>query len=507
MRNVKLLLIVMLSFFCMNVAYAEEEMPKVFYFDWENGYAEYFDDGELTLSDNFAFKDGAVIIRTLRDVNSYDPYIELELRDVEGEIIAENTIKNAYFFSGITDNNYIYIVVRKAANEKGVAGNSDQFVLKIDDKLEVVASLEFVSQYTPGVDGMINARNFGHDILAIAEDKLYVFCGEDYMLNTSLDLEEWEVTEFLDEDFTKYFPDLATEYYFLSVWMNDFSDDTKNKVDILVTTHVYSESILSSGARYFKPVPQPISADDDIDAQVSDESSFPMIGLIKIMNKQGETTFEVTNENYAKFLEARMIGDYIVAIGLTESSVLGNNNSSQLGNDIVIYNMDGEVVQIIETDGSYLYINETTSGFVTTHFELCKEAPNALELAGSNSPSICGYNTEAYYLPLNIETKVNGNGNVRVMKMSRRGANVTFEITPEPGYVLDSVKVTDANGRVLMFRNYTFTMPSADVTIEANFLPKNPKTYDGILNSVKLALISGAGIVGLSLLVKKKKRN
>ena len=56
-----------------------------------------------------------------------------------------------------------------------------------------------------------------------------------------------------------------------------------------------------------------------------------------------------------------------------------------------------------------------------------------------------------------------------------------------------------------MFRNYTFTMPSADVTIEANFLPKNPKTYGGILNSVKLALISRAGIVGLSLLVKKKK--
>lgn len=85
-------------------------------------------------------------------------------------------------------------------------------------------------------------------------------------------------------------------------------------------------------------------------------------------------------------------------------------------------------------------------------------------------------------MKLNIEhdisTNIKGKGKVEVIESSGKGEVVTFVITPEKGYVLDSVKVTDSNGNVLILTDNTFTMPNADVVVEAVFLPENPYTAD-----------------------------
>lgn len=85
-----------------------------------------------------------------------------------------------------------------------------------------------------------------------------------------------------------------------------------------------------------------------------------------------------------------------------------------------------------------------------------------------------------YYFTYNIDTKVDGKGNIKVINTSKSGDSVTFEVTPEEGYVLGVVKVTDKNGNVLTFTSNTFTMPNSDVTIEVTFLPENPNTTDTI---------------------------
>ena len=84
-----------------------------------------------------------------------------------------------------------------------------------------------------------------------------------------------------------------------------------------------------------------------------------------------------------------------------------------------------------------------------------------------------------YTLPYNVETKTDGHGTIKVsVKKALSGTVVTFTITPEKGYVLDVVKVTDEYGKVVYFKDYTFTMPSADVLVEAKFIKevKNPET-------------------------------
>ena len=105
-----------------------------------------------------------------------------------------------------------------------------------------------------------------------------------------------------------------------------------------------------------------------------------------------------------------------------------------------------------------------------------------------------------------ITTKTEGNGTVKVLSRSEAGNGVTFEVTPQEGYVLSVVKVTDANGNVIEFTDYKFTMPSSDVLIEAVFVPENPYTADIAIAGIVLVAIV-FGVVALKYYKKTKWMN
>ncbi len=89
-----------------------------------------------------------------------------------------------------------------------------------------------------------------------------------------------------------------------------------------------------------------------------------------------------------------------------------------------------------------------------------------------------------------IETKTDGNGEVTAEKVQAQGGEVIkFTVKPNEGYVLGSVKVTDSTGKVVVFKDYTFTMPNANVLIEATFVKVNPKTADVIITTATLLFI------------------
>ena len=76
-----------------------------------------------------------------------------------------------------------------------------------------------------------------------------------------------------------------------------------------------------------------------------------------------------------------------------------------------------------------------------------------------------------------IETKTDGHGEIKAEKVeAKEGEVIRFTIEPEEGYVLSEVKVTTQDGKVLTFTNNTFTMPNANVLIEATFVVVNAKT-------------------------------
>ncbi len=104
-----------------------------------------------------------------------------------------------------------------------------------------------------------------------------------------------------------------------------------------------------------------------------------------------------------------------------------------------------------------------------------------------------------------IETKTDGHGTVKSEKVKAAGGEVIkFTVVPEEGYVLGEVKVTDALGNVIIFKDYTFTMPNANVLIEATFVKvenakaeqkENPKTADIAIITTAIIFITSVFII------------
>ena len=81
-----------------------------------------------------------------------------------------------------------------------------------------------------------------------------------------------------------------------------------------------------------------------------------------------------------------------------------------------------------------------------------------------------------------VEDSANGEVSSSHSRASR-GTTVTLTITPDDGYILDELVVTDANGDELdLTRNsrgqYTFTMPRSRVTVEASFVEGEEPGHD-----------------------------
>ena len=70
----------------------------------------------------------------------------------------------------------------------------------------------------------------------------------------------------------------------------------------------------------------------------------------------------------------------------------------------------------------------------------------------------------------NVTVNSTTNGTVTADPTSAEaGTTITLTVTPDGGYVLDALTVTDANSNSVTVTDNTFTMPAADVTISATF--------------------------------------
>lgn len=78
-----------------------------------------------------------------------------------------------------------------------------------------------------------------------------------------------------------------------------------------------------------------------------------------------------------------------------------------------------------------------------------------------------------------ISTPSAKNGTVSVSpKSASKGTTVTVTVTPDKGYVLETLTVTDASGKKLDLKNlgsgkYNFTMPASKVEVKATFMEDN----------------------------------
>lgn len=100
-------------------------------------------------------------------------------------------------------------------------------------------------------------------------------------------------------------------------------------------------------------------------------------------------------------------------------------------------------------------------------------------------------------------------------KSASKGSTVTVTVTPDKGYTLETLSVTDRNGSALNMTDkgggqYTFTMPSGPVTVAATFMDDNTMLnffvdvpagayyYDAVLWAAEGGIVTGTDAVHFS---------
>lgn len=127
----------------------------------------------------------------------------------------------------------------------------------------------------------------------------------------------------------------------------------------------------------------------------------------------------------------------------------------------------------MENDGYWTFLNWTADG--TTYaagdeYTVTKDVTFTANWR-NDRPSTGGTTTYTVTAPSNVD-----NGSVSVSpKNASKGTTVTITVTPDDGYELDTLTVTDASGNKLTLTDkgdgkYTFTMPASKVTVEATFV-------------------------------------
>ena len=112
-------------------------------------------------------------------------------------------------------------------------------------------------------------------------------------------------------------------------------------------------------------------------------------------------------------------------------------------------------------------------------------------------------NNIVYYLPLSINTKIEGEGTIEVPSTARYEELIKYYPIPEENHSLENLTIIDSLNNEISYNNNTFQMPETNVTIIATFGIENPPTSD----SSKIILISILLITSIiSLKLYKRKR-
>lgn len=193
--------------------------------------------------------------------------------------------------------------------------------------------------------------------------------------------------------------------------------------------------------------------------------------VLTFINPHGFSEFTISGENEAK-AEINGVGyaslqDAIndVADGGT-IKLLANGQMATVSREITFtVAPDGHTATITAGSGYQMTISNDGNTYTFT-----KKSGSSGGGGGTSTPTYT------------VTTGTTSNGTVTVNpKNPTKGSTVTVNVTPNDGYQLDTLTVTDANGKKVEVKKktdteYTFTMPASKVTVSAAFveIPEEP---------------------------------
>ena len=180
-------------------------------------------------------------------------------------------------------------------------------------------------------------------------------------------------------------------------------------------------------------------------------------------------------------------------------------NPVDAANRSLTWTSDNENVATVDKNGKVTAVAEGTAKITVKTVDGEKTAVCAVTVTAKTSggSSSGGSSTPTY--PVTKPSKTE-NGSVNISSTSaKRGSIVTITVTPDAGYVLDKLTVTDKDGKELSLTKksdteYTFVMPAGKVEITPSFVKQaeepsrvfvDVKTGDYFYDAVQWAVGTG----------------
>lgn len=219
----------------------------------------------------------------------------------------------------------------------------------------------------------------------------------------------------------------------------------------------------------------------------------------------GGTLSVTATLNGSDAVESIVNGVYTIKPGATVTIT----PTADTGYELSALQVDGTTVAL--TNGSYTISNLQSAIQVSAVFQPVTEEPDEPDDPGTsgNPGTSGGGSTPTYAVTIPSNT---ANGSVSVSpKNAAQGTLVTITVSPDDGYVLDQLTVTNAAGGTVPLsqkseNQYTFTMPSGKVSVAATFVQASDVTglpfidvkesdwfYEAVQFAVESGMMNGTG--------------
>ena len=474
----KIMLIIF--FLLMNIAIVNAS-EKSFELDWRdsdsfyttryNSYNNSYVADDMIL--NFKYREGYISIYYAYEDDDNTAGTHIRYYDNEGQTIKEKTINRLYVYDAVTNDENIYLFAYDD-------NSYDDILVKLDESFSIEEEYDLDDEYSYFIsDANYIAPEYGMSTLSIVNDRLYVLGEEFRILSFDLNLNSVKKINFDKNTVKKYFPGI---YYLMELTYeanthyDGYDDYEFISADVNDKNVAYSKTTCTMSWLY------EFYTEDEQSLMTNQNEAMPYvttcrpIAYLGLLDSDGKKEWEKENKNYYAFINVKQTNNYIVALGITDNS-----------SDVVIYNLDGKLVQTIKSkDNGYYFLSATPKGFIVTDTRVTDEYgyyPTYRSLKQNKANEIMQINddddpdyykvastTEHYAFPYDITVKVEGEGEVKANEKSFAGDKETFEIIPKEGHKVESVTVTDTEGNIIDVEDNTFIMPASDVTIDVKIV-------------------------------------
>ncbi len=527
-RSKILFFIFVLMFMFVGVVEAKE---NPFVIDWKDN-DKTITYGLTGMTDtNLVYGDGYVTFHI--DMDKYNGTTETVVRmyDHNGNLEKEEVLNNQLVINAVTDGENIYTLQANLRMEKSILPASELmeadaydeevglYIVKYNSNLKQKRSYAFTESdfynfpgyysgygselYAMSVGIQFLGKILGYNTMTVVDDTIYIlgYSYSTFEIDTNLtDLSAFAPSQNPESSkVKKYFE----QFYYTS----KLSDDMFNGI---ISLDSNDQNIAYTS---LSCIPDMASIVTNFKVFNIDETLYPsdgektcdLAGNIGLTDAYGNKLWEKDLDYDLLAVNVKLIGDYVVAIGLSED-----------GTEILVYDLEGNLVQTITNDLiGYSNIVPNKNGFIVsrnaTDFSDCYEAAENAELDGGISEGSkdelyeifmaakdcyeCALDTttEVYQLPYSINVLTTGEGEVEVDEDAYAGEEVEVKVSPKFGWLVEQIVVIDENGNEVEVKDNKFVMPDSSITIEVTF----KKIVEAVIENPNTAAIpiTGLGII------------